>query len=79
MAACCYFGVDLRNGLDHYTLSRFSGRDSLLLSDLPYFTLLLYLDKITLSPNSSSLSSLDKKKFWAQFYKNILRQFQIVS
>ena len=30
-------------------------------SDLPYFTLLLYMDKIILSPNSSSLSSLDKK------------------
>ena len=31
-------------------------------SDLPYFTLLLYLDKIILSPHSSSLSSLVKKK-----------------
>ena len=30
-------------------------------SDLPYFTLLLYLDKNILSANSSSLSSLDKK------------------
>ena len=30
-------------------------------SDLPYFTLLLYLDKIILSPHSSSLSSLDEK------------------
>ena len=30
-------------------------------SDLPYFTLLLYLDKIILSPNSSSLSSFEKK------------------
>ena len=30
-------------------------------SDLLYFTLLLYLDKIILSPNSSPLSSSDKK------------------
>ena len=30
-------------------------------SDLLYFTLLLYLDKIIPSPNSSSLSSLDKQ------------------
>ena len=30
-------------------------------SDLPYFTILLYLDKIILSPLSSSLSSLDKE------------------
>ena len=28
-AACCFFGVDLRNGLDHYSLSH--GRDSSLL------------------------------------------------
>ena len=32
-------------------------------SDLPYFTLLLYLEKIFLSPHSSSVSSLDRKIF----------------
>ena len=32
-------------------------------SDLPYFILLLYLDKTFLSPHSSSLSSLDRKIF----------------
>ena len=31
-------------------------------SDLPYFTLLLYLDKFMLGPNFSSLYSLDKTK-----------------
>ena len=40
-AACCYFGVDLGNGLDHYSLSRLRDGTSHSFSDLPYFTLLL--------------------------------------
>ena len=62
-AACCYFGVDLRNGHDHKSLSRLADGTPYSSSDLHYFTLLLYLDKIILLPNLSSLSlsSLDKK------------------
>ena len=55
-------------------------------SDLPYFTLLLYLDKKILGPISSSLSSLDKKNpkskstkiFWDNF-KFCLGQISIAS
>ena len=47
-AACCYFGVDLGNGLDHYSLSRLRDGTPYSSSDLLYFTLLLpfYLDKL---------------------------------
>ena len=61
MAACWYFGVDLGNGLDHNSLSRLADGTPYFSSDLLYFTLLLYLDKIILSPNFSSLSSLDRR------------------
>ena len=47
-AACCYFGVDLGNGLDNYSLSRLTDGTPHSSSDLIYFTLLLpfYLDKL---------------------------------
>ena len=47
-AACCYSGVDLGKGLDHYSLSRFADGTPYSSSDLLYFTLLLpfYLDKL---------------------------------
>ena len=47
-AACCYFGVDLGNGLNHNSLSRLADGTSYSSSDLPYFTPLLpfYLDKL---------------------------------
>ena len=47
-AACCDFGVDLRNGLDHYSLSRWTDGTPYSSSDLLYFNLLLhfYLDKL---------------------------------
>ena len=55
-------------------------------SDLPYFTLLLYLDKINLNLNSSSLSSLDKKnptskstKIFQENFKFCLSQIPIAS
>ena len=56
MAACCYFGVDLGNGLDHYSLSRLADGTPYSSFELPYFILLLYLDKIILSPKFSSLA-----------------------
>ena len=45
-AACCYFGVDLGKGLDHYSLSRLADGTPHSFSDLLYYTLLLpfYLD-----------------------------------
>ena len=58
MAACCYFGVDLGNGLDHYSLSRLADGTPYSSSDLPYFTLLLYFDKNILSPKFSSLDKI---------------------
>ena len=53
-AACCYFGVDLGKGLDHYSLSRLADGTPYSSSDLLYFILLLpfYLDKIILSPTT---------------------------
>ena len=49
-------------------------------SDLPYFTLLLYLNKIILSRNFSSLSPFGLQISKSNFNppKIILRQFQIV-
>ena len=44
-------------------------------SDLPYFTLLLYLDKIILSPHSSFLTSLDKKKEFSKSNFNSTKIF----
>ena len=41
--ACCYFGVDLGNGLNHNSLSRLLVGTPYSSSDLPYFTLLLPL------------------------------------
>ena len=61
MAACCYFGVDLGKRLDHFSPSRLADGTPYSFSDLLYFTLLLYLGKIILSPNFFSFSSLDKK------------------
>ena len=84
-AACCYFGVDLGKGLDHKLLPRFADGTPYSSSDLLYFNLLLYSDKIILSPNSSSLSSLDKKnlspspilqKCSKTFSKCVLAKFQ---
>ena len=51
-AACCYFGVDLGNGLDHYSLSRLADGTPYSSSDLLYFTLLLpfLIGQIFLSP-----------------------------
>ena len=61
MAACCYFGVDLGNGLGRYSLSRLADGTPYSSSDLLYFTLRLYLDKKILSPNFS-FSPLGTKK-----------------
>ena len=61
MTACCYFGVDLGNGLDHYSLSCLATGTPYSSSDWPYFTLLLYLDQIILRPKLSTLSPLDKE------------------
>ena len=41
MAACCYFGVDLRNQRDHNFLSRLTDGTPHSSSDLIYFSLLL--------------------------------------
>ena len=41
MAACCYFRIDLRNGLDHNFLSRWTDGTPHSSSDLLYFTPLL--------------------------------------
>ena len=43
MAACCYFGANLGNGLDHYSLSRLADGTAYSSSDLLYFTLHLPL------------------------------------
>ena len=40
-AACCYFGVDMRKGLDHYSLCRLTDGIPHSSSDLLYFILLL--------------------------------------
>ena len=51
-AACCYFGVDLGNGLDHYSLCRLADGTPYSSSDLLHFTLLLpfLLGQIILKP-----------------------------
>ena len=53
-AACCYFGVDLGNGLDHNSLSRSADGTPYSSSDLPYLFALLFfsllLGRIILSP-----------------------------
>ena len=48
MAACCYFGIDLENWIDRYSLSRLADGTPYSSSDLLYFTLHLpfYLDKL---------------------------------
>ena len=48
MAACCYFGADLGNGLDYYPLSRLTDGTLHSSSDFLFFTLLLlfYWDKL---------------------------------
>ena len=64
MAACCYFGADLGNRLDHYSLSRLTDGIPHSSSDLLYFTPLLPpipLDKIILSPTPFlTVAFLDK-------------------
>ena len=42
MAACCFFGVDLRNGFDQYSFSRLADGTLYSSSDFLYFTLLLH-------------------------------------
>ena len=59
MAACCYFGADLGNGLDHNFPSRLTDGTPHSSSDLLYFTLLLpftgtnYSKSNSLSPSYS--------------------------
>ena len=60
MAACCYFGVDLRNGPDHNSLSRFNGRDSLLLFLLALLSSSSLLGQNNSKPKTLSLSFLNK-------------------
>ena len=53
-AACCDFGVDLGNGLEHNSLSRSADGTPYSSSDLPYFFALLFfsllLGQIIVSP-----------------------------
>ena len=62
-AACCCFGVDLGNGLDHYSLSRLADGTPYSSSDLLYFTLLLpfLLGQISLSPTPFLLFRFEQK------------------
>ena len=76
-AACCYFGVDLGNGLDHYSLSCLTDGIPYFSSDLLYFTLLLPFTWTNYS-KSNSLSSFclsgqkfSKSKF---FFSPLFRQ-----
>ena len=61
MAACCYFGVDLGNGLDHNFLSGLTDGTPHSSSDLLYFNLLLPFTNFSKS-NSFSPSSLWTEK-----------------
>ena len=63
-AACCNFGVDLGNGLDHNSLSRSADGNPYSSSDLLYFTLFLPFTWTNYSKsNSLSLFCLLDKKF----------------
>ena len=71
MAACCYFGADLGNGLDQNFPSRLTDGTRHSSSDLLYSSSPLYLDKLSKvqlpfpsyshGQNYSSFFSLDKK------------------
>ena len=75
-ASCCYFGFDLGNGLDRYSLSRLADGTPYSFSDLLYFTLLLpfYLGNLFQVQLPFSLLPFWTKKvqFLFSSYKNIL-------
>ena len=80
MAACCYFGVDLGKGLDHYSFSRLTDGTLQSSSDLLYFTRLLpftwtnYFKSNSFSPFCSFGQIFSKSNFSSLFSsdKNIL-------
>ena len=63
--ACCYFGADLGNRFDHYSLSRLTDGTPHSSSDLLYFTLLLPFTW-TIFFKSKSLSLF--RLFWMKFF-----------
>ena len=65
MAACCYFGADLGNGLDHNFPSRLTDGTPHSSSDLLYFTLLL---PFTWTIYSKS-NSLSPSYSWTKFFQ----------
>ena len=69
MAACCYFGVDLGNALDHYSPSPLTNGTPHSSFDLLYFTLLLPFTWTTYS-KSNSFSPF--RFFGKLFYVNFL-------
>ena len=67
-AASCYFGVDLGNGLDYYSLSRLAEGTPYSSSDLLYVTLLLPFHLVRLFQVQLPFSLL---LFWTKFSMSI--------